>query len=364
MQPRPRIVRPKALTVWLPAVIIPATLVVAVMIPSATRAGGTTTPDPAPRPGTPRAHTYSIVARDAETGELGVAVQSHWFSVGPVVPWAAAGVGAVATQSLTDVSYGPLGLELLQAGKSAQQALDALVAADPGEALRQVAIVDAEGRVAAHTGARCIAEAGHATGDGFSVQANLMLADTVWGAMKAAFERAEGDLAERMLVALEAAQAEGGDIRGKQSAAILVVRAQSTGRAWEDRVVDLRVEDHREPLVEMRRLLNLHRAYQHMNAGDAAMEHDDFDKASREYGAAEALAPGNAEMLFWHAITLAGAGRVEQAKPLLARAYALDPNWRQLVPRLPHSGLLPDADELVRALTSVPAQATGTAARD
>ncbi len=313
---------------------------------------------------TPRAHTYSIVARDPATGELGVAVQSHWFSVGPSVPWAEAGVGAIATQSLTDVSYGPLGLELLRAGKSAQQALDALVAADPGQALRQVAIVDAQGRVAVHTGERCIIEAGHATGEGFSVQANLMLKDTVWGAMKRAFESAAGDLPERMLVAMEAAQAEGGDIRGKQSAAILVVRAQSSGRPWEDRVVDLRIEDHPEPLVEMRRLLKLHRAYEHMNAGDVAMEHDDFDRARREYGAAEELAPGNAEMLFWHAITLAGAGRVEQAKPLLARAYAIDANWRTLVPRLPHSGLLPDDEQLIRALTEVQPQAAGAAARD
>ncbi len=191
-----------------------------------------------------------------------------------------------------------------------------------------------------------------------------MLKDTVWGAMKRAFESAAGDLPERMLVAMEAAQAEGGDIRGKQSAAILVVRAQSSGRPWEDRVVDLRIEDHAEPLVEMRRLLKLHRAYEHMNAGDVAMEHDDFDRARREYGAAEELAPGNAEMLFWHAITLAGAGRVEQAKPLLARAYAIDANWRTLVPRLPHSGLLPDDEQLIRALTEVQPQAAGAAARD
>jgi uncharacterized Ntn-hydrolase superfamily protein len=311
-----------------------------------------------------RAHTYSIVGRDARTGELGVAVQSHWSSVGPTVPWAEAGVGAVATQSLVEISYGPLGLELLRAGKSAQEALDALLASDSGAALRQVAIVDAQGRVAAHTGERCIAEAGHATGDGFSVPANLLLKDSVWGAMKEAFEASQGDLAERMLVALEAAQAEGGDIRGKQSAAILVVRAQSTGRPWQDRVVDLRIEDHPEPLVEMRRLLNLHRAYEHMNAGDLAMEHDDFEGASREYGAAEKLAPGNAEMLFWHAITLAGAGRVEQAKPLLARAYGIDANWRTLVPRLPYSGLLPDDEQLIRTLTGIQPRAADAAARD
>jgi len=286
-------------------------------------------------------HTYSIVARDSVTGEIGVAVQSHWFSVGPVVPWAEAGVGAVATQSLVDVRYGPLALELLRAGKSAEETLSGLLATDADRELRQVAIVDAQGRVAVHTGKRCIAEAGHATGAGFSVQANLMLRDTVWGAMAKAYRTASGDLAQRMLAALEAAQAEGGDIRGKQSAALLVVRANPTGRPWEDRIVDLRIDDHPEPVQELSRLLQLHRAYAHMNAGDLAMEQDDFERAQSEYGAAERLAPGNAEMLFWHAVTLAGAGRVDEAKPLLARVYAQDPNWRTVLERLPASGLLP-----------------------
>jgi uncharacterized Ntn-hydrolase superfamily protein len=268
-------------------------------------------------------------------------VQSHWFAVGPVVPWAEAGVGAVATQSLVDVSYGPLALELLRAGKSAEETLSGLLATDADRELRQVAIVDAQGRVAVHTGKRCIAAAGHAMGAGFSVQANLMLRDTVWGAMAKAYQTTSGDLAQRMLAALEAAQAQGGDIRGKQSAALLVVRAHATGRPWEDRVVDLRVDDHAEPVQELSRLLQLHRAYAHMNAGDLAMEEDDFERAGREYGAAEALAPGNAEMLFWHAVTLAGAGRVDEAKPLLARVYAQDPNWRTVLERLPASGLLP-----------------------
>jgi uncharacterized Ntn-hydrolase superfamily protein len=299
-------------------------------------------------------HTYSIVARDSVTGDLGVAVQSHWFSVGPVVPWAEAGVGAVATQSLVDVSYGPLALELLRAGKSAPQALAGLLAADPKSDIRQVAIVDAQGRVAAHTGAHCIAAAGHKTGSGYSVQANLMLKDTVWGAMSRAYASASGEFAERLVAALAAAQKEGGDIRGQQSAALLVVRGKPTGRSWEDRRIDLRVEDHPDPVGELTRLLRLHRAYERMNAGDLAMEKNDVEAAAREYGAAEKLVPDNAEMLFWHAITMAGAGRVDAAKPLLARAYALDPNWRTLVERLPAAGLL-DA-KLVAPLVAVPPQ--------
>jgi uncharacterized Ntn-hydrolase superfamily protein len=300
-------------------------------------------------------HTYSIVARDAKTGDLGVAVQSHWFSVGSVVAWAEAGVGAVATQSFVDPSYGPLGLDLLRCGKSAEQALRALLAADDKADVRQVAMVDAAGGVAVHTGARCIAAAGHRRGAGYSVQANLMRRDTVWDAMARAFESAEGDLAERLIAALEAAQREGGDIRGQQSAALLVVRAAPTGRVWEDRLVDLRVEDHAEPLVELRRLLRLQRAYQHMNAGDVAVEHGDMPLASREYGAAEALVPNHAEMLFWHGITVAGAGRLDEARPLLARAYGLDPSWRRLVERLPRAGLLDST--LVAPLVAIPAQA-------
>jgi uncharacterized Ntn-hydrolase superfamily protein len=300
-------------------------------------------------------HTYSIVARDAATGELGVAVQSHWFAVGSVVTWAEAGVGAVATQSFVEVTYGPLGLALMRAGKTPAEALAALIQTDEHEDVRQVAMIDATGKVAAHTGEHCIAEAGHRTGDGYSVQANLMGPSTVPDAMAKAFEAAEGKLAERLLAALQAAQAEGGDIRGKQSAAILVVRGTSTGKPWEDRLVDLHVEDHPQPVVEIARLLQLHRAYEHMNAGDVAMETGDFSAASREYGAAEALAPGNAEMLFWHGITLAGAGLVDQAEPLLAQAYGFDENWRTLVRRLPKAGLLPDDAALLQRLTSLKA---------
>jgi len=212
--------------------------------------------------------TYSIVARDKHTGEFGVAVQSHYFQVSPDVPWALAGVGAVATQSRVNVGYGPLGLELLQAGLTAQQALNALTAGDPLAEVRQCAIVDANGGVAAHTGAKCIPAAGHHVGDGFSCQANLMEKDTVWAAMAQAFTSTDAPLAERMMAALEAAEAEGGDIRGKQSAAMLVVSGKSTGRSWEDRVIDLRVDDAAEPLPELRRLLRIKRAVQTVAEAD------------------------------------------------------------------------------------------------
>ena len=286
-------------------------------------------------------HTYSIVARDPATGEIGVAVQSHWFSVGTTVTWAEAGVGAVATQSFVDPSYGPLGLEMMRAGKSAPEALAGLLAADAEREVRQVAMVDAQGRVAAHTGKKDIQAAGQHVGKGYSVQANLMANDRVWPAMAGAFEAAKGDLAERMMTALEAAQAVGGDIRGQQSAAIVVVPGTPSGRPWADRIFDLRVEDHPRPLEELRRLLLVARAYRHMNAGDLAVEKKDVAGAEREYGAAMKILPGSAEVVFWYAAALAMAGEVDRSLPLFARAYSLDPAWRALVPRLPASGLLP-----------------------
>lgn len=300
-------------------------------------------------------HTYSIVARDPQTGQLGVAVQSHWFSVGSIVTWAEAGVGAVATQSLVDPSYGPLALEMLRAGRSPEEALRGLLEADNGSEIRQVAIVDSQGRVASHTGARCIPMAGHVTGESYSAQANLMELDTVWGAMGKAYESASGDLAERLLVALEAAQKEKGDIRGQQSAAILIVAGESTGKPWVDRVMDLRVEDHPNPLTELRRLVELHRAYAHMNAGDQAIEAGDAAAAELEYGAAEQLNPGNVEMVFWHAVAVANAGRVEDALPLFARVFAADANWVELTPRLVPPGFLSvSTGDLERILNQAP----------
>lgn len=299
------------------------------------------------------AHTYSIVARDPDTGQLGVAVQSNWFSVGAIVPWAEAGVGAVATQSFVEPAYGPLGLALMRAGKSAPDALKSLLASDAQASVRQVAMIDAQGRVATHTGEHCIVAAGHRAGANFSAQANLMLKDTVWDAMAKAFENTKGELVDRLMAALDAAQAEGGDIRGKQSAAIVVVSGKPTGRSWADRLFDLRVEDHPEPLVELKRLVKLQRAYNHMNAGDEFFSKGDVEGALREYAAAERLAPENIEMVFWHAVTLVNAKRIEESLPLFKRVFAADRNWATLTPRLPKSKLLPDDPKIIERILSV-----------
>jgi len=286
------------------------------------------------------AHTFSIVARDPATGQLGVAVQSHWFCVGREVCWAEAGVGAVATQSLVKVSYGPLGLDRMRQGLTAAQALADLLAADEGRELRQVAMVDARGQVAAHTGQRCMAAAGHEVGDAFSVQANIMATAEVWPAMAGAYRTARGDLADRLLAALDAAQAAGGDLRGKQSAALLIVGAQRCAEPWAGVRVDLRVDDHPEPLAELRRLLTVHRAYEHMNAGDDLLGQSRVEEALVEYRTAAQMAPDIPELPFWHAVTLADIGRVGEALPLFRTVFAADPNLATLVERLPASGLL------------------------
>lgn len=297
--------------------------------------------------------TYSIVARDSATGEIGVAVQSHWFSVGAIVAWAEAGVGAVATQSFVEPSYGPLGLALMRAGRSAPDALRGLIASDADSAVRQVAMIDARGRVAAFTGTRAIVEAGHVVGQGFSVQANLMDKASVWPAMARAFEHGKGDLAERLLLALEAAEREGGDIRGRQSAAIIVVGPAGTGRPWADRIVDLRVEDHPQPVAELRRLVTLSRLYRRMNEGDEWVTKNDIPKAVEAYNAAIAFLPDsatNGEAVFWTGISLAAAGREREAIPYLARAYAVHPKWADLIARLPAAGLLPRDPALAERL--------------
>lgn len=298
-------------------------------------------------------HTYSIVARDPVTGELGVAVQSHWFSVGSVVPWAEAGVGAVATQSIVDPSYGPLGLALMRAGRSAPEALAALLAGDSGREVRQVGMVDAQGRVATHTGRLAIPEAGGQSGREYVVQANLMEKPSVWPAMARAFEATQADLADRLLAALDAAEAEGGDIRGRQSAAILVVKAKATGRPWADKLFDLRVEDDPQPLVELRRLVAVQRAYNHMVSGDECVALKDWGCAEREYGTAQAMQPDNAEMAFWHGVALASNGRLDAARPLFRKAFAADERWRELVRRLPSVDQLPKDRELLEAILSI-----------
>jgi uncharacterized Ntn-hydrolase superfamily protein len=292
--------------------------------------------------------TFSIVARDPETGELGVAVQSHWFSVGSVVPWAEAGVGAVATQSFVNPAYGPDGLARMKQGVAAPDALAELVAKDPGASVRQVAFVDARGGAAAHTGERCIASAAHHVGAGYSVQANMMENERVVPAMSCAFEATQGPLAERLLAALEAAQREGGDIRGEQSAALLVVRPQSSGKVWEDRTVDLRVEDAPNPVEEIRRLYRVHQAYEHMNAGDLALEHEDLPRAMAEYARAAELHPDNLEIVFWNAFTLATNERLDESVPFFRKVFAKEPRWIELLKRLPASELC--SEEQARAI--------------
>lgn len=296
------------------------------------------------------AHTYSIVARDSATGQLGVAVQSHWFSVGSMVQWAESGVGAVATQSFIEPSYGPLGLAMMRVGRSAAEALEGLLAADPYPEVRQVGMVDAQGRTAVHTGNLAIAEACQRTGAGYTVQANLMMKNTVCDAMVRAYKHTDADLAGRLMAALEAAQAEGGDIRGKQSAALLVVKGEPTGKPWADRLFDLRIEDHAEPIREMRRLLTVARAYRHMQAGDDYLTEGDIDRALEEYGRGEEILPDRSEPIFWHAVTLASVGRVDESLPLFEKAFEMFPDWRILVPRLPAAGLLPDDEELIRRI--------------
>ena len=291
-------------------------------------------------------HTYSIVARDPETGQLGVAVQSHWFSVGALVPWARAGVGAVASQSFFDVRYGVEGLALMQDGKSAQDALKQLLGEDPTPEVRQVGMIDASGNTAQYTGAQCIQHAGHLAGENFAVQSNLVINEGVPEAMAKAFQQAQGSLAERMLTALEMAEAVGGDLRGKQSAAILVVKAKSSGQPWVDRLVDLHIEDSPQPLIELRRLLKLNTAYAHMNQGDHALESGDVDGALAEYGYAQALFPNNLEMKFWYAVSLVNAGRIDESLPVFRAIFSQDTHWRELVLRLNKAGFL-EADRAV-----------------
>ena len=292
--------------------------------------------------------TYSVVARDPESGAFGVAVQSHYFLVGSVVPWVAAGVGGVATQSFAEISYGPLGLERMRAGESADAALSTLVAADPGEAMRQVGMVDREGRAAAHTGAGCVAHAGHRTGPGWTVQANMMLNATVPDAMAEAYSGTRGDFLDRLLAALDAAQAEGGDIRGQQAAALLV----SAPDPGSHQLLRLQVEDHDRPLTELRRLVNLHRAYEQLSSAQTLALAGDFDGVLPAMERARSLAPDNTEIRFWHAGMLM-MFRDPKGRPQLDAFFAAHPDWREYLGRLVAAGVVPDSPE-VREITAPP----------
>ena len=286
--------------------------------------------------------TYSIVARCPETGQLGVAVQSHFVGTGAVVPWLEAGVGAVATQAMAEVAHGPDGLARLRAGRSPEEALTDILGPDDGAETRQVAIVDAQGRAAVHTGAACIAAAGHVVGDGFTVEANMMNDEGVPEAMAEAFAASTGPLALRLVDALDAAQAAGGDIRGQQSAAVVVVTAAPSERPGHDRVVDVRVEDHPAPLVEIRRLVELAQAYRQMEDAEEAMTRGDLDAALAIYAESAAQQPAHHEFPFWHAVLLAGLGRAEEARAVAAPVFARPDGdrWRELVRRLPAADLL------------------------
>jgi uncharacterized Ntn-hydrolase superfamily protein len=302
----------------------------------------------------PLAHTYSIVARDPLTGEMGVAVQSHWFSVGTTVSWAEAGVGAVATQSFVNKSFGIRGLELLKKGITAQQTLDSLLATDEAREVRQVSIIDSRGNVATHTGKNCIQFADHIQGDNYSVQSNMMLNNTVSKAMSKAFEASKGkSLGERLVIALEAAQNPGGDIRGQQSAALLVVPGKSDNKPWDERTIDLRVDDHSTPVKELKRLYMVHIAYQHMNNGDLAIEKNDMATAMKEYDAAMKLFPQNLEMQYWTAITLANNGQMTKALPMFKKIFVKDKNWRELTKRLPAVNLLTISKEDLNRILSL-----------
>lgn len=296
--------------------------------------------------GFPLVNTYSIVARDPETGDMGIGVQSHYFSVGAIVDWGRSGVGVVATQSFVNKSFGLRGLDLMEQGKTPQEALDILLSDDEGKDVRQVALLDSSGSIATHTGEKCIKDAGHIKGENFSVQANMMLTDKVWSAMAKTFERNKNlPLPERIVKTLEAAETEGGDIRGKQSAALLIVKGEQVENKWDDPFMDIRVEDHHEPLQELSRLLKLWRAYENMDKGDIAMEKGDMKEALRVYNLASEMVPDNLEMKYWTAVSLANNNKLETALPIFKEIFKKDKNWRTLTERLPEVEVLNISDD-------------------
>jgi uncharacterized Ntn-hydrolase superfamily protein len=304
--------------------------------------------------------TYSIVARDPVTGQLGVAVQTHQMSVGTLVPWLLPGVGAVATQALVNVSYGPMGLAMLREGVPAPKVVEALVASDEGAPSRQVAVVDSQARVGAWTGDNCIAEAGHIIGEGYSVQANMMVHDTVVEAMSRAYEQATGNLAGRMMAALYAAQGEGGDIRGMQSAALRIV----DGLLAEEKNIpdwktsyDLRVDEHKGPLTELGRLVRLRSAEILDWQGNQALEKGQRELALETWEQARSMAPELEELSFWQAVTLADEhADIQTAVKILAPMLAEDErreHWVDLIKRIQDCGIIKRqgaGDELITAL--------------
>ena len=280
--------------------------------------------------------TYSIVASCPDTGHIGVAVQSHWFAAG-VVCWAKAGVGAVATQAMALIDHGPLGIELMGGGAKPEEAMERRLSLDPTPQVRQVAMIDAQSRVSVHTGSETIPESGHFVGNGFSCQANMMWKSTVWGRMADAFVGTSGDLSTRMLAALYAAESEQGDIRGKQSARLLVVDSEIHPHAWEGTIVDVRVDDNREPLLELDRLLKMHNEYVKINSLDAR-------------AISQTKNTGNPEIAFWKSIGLVQSGRINEARELALIAFEDNSGWEELLRRCANNGLAGVTDNTISAL--------------
>lgn len=287
------------------------------------------------------AHTFSIIAQDPVTGDMAVGVQSHWFSVGTAVPWGKSGVGVVATQSFVNERYGHEGLELMQKGLNAKEAMEKLKKEDVGVHYRQVAMLSRNGTISAFTGEKCVEAALHLIGDHYSIQANMMEDENVVYAMRQAFEENDDlDLAERIVVAMKAAQSSGGDIRGKQSSALIVVGKDPAEHPWLDKKIDLRVDDHKTPVEELSRLLNSHRAYEFMASGDVAMENKDAEAALKAYNFAEKLLPNNEEIKFWKAVALVNSNQVKMSIPIFERLFINDKRWQRLLKRLPESDLI------------------------
>lgn len=301
----------------------------------------------------PFAHTFSIVAIDPITGDMGIAVQSHWFSVGNTVAWAEAGVGVIATQAIVNLENGPRGLALLKKGISADRVLDSLWKTDPAREMRQVAVLGADGKIAVNTGSSCVGEAGHLKGANYSVQANTAESPEVWAAMGAAFEKNTGELADKMIAALEAAQALGGDIRGKQSASLLIVKGTATGKPWLDRKVDLRVDDHLTPIPELKRLYQVHRAYHSMNLGFHFLGKNDLLAAGDYFNEAQALYPENQEIMFWYAVELANRGALDTALPVFKKIFQKEASWKtKMIPRIVKAGVLVVNEETLNKIMS------------
>ncbi|MFY7936068.1 MAG: DUF1028 domain-containing protein [Flavobacterium sp.] len=301
----------------------------------------------------PFAHTYSIVAYDPHTGDMGIAVQSHWFSVGTSVSWGEAGVGLVATQAVVNFSFGPRGLAMLKEGIKPQIILDSLLKTDPMRDMRQVAIMDNQGNIAVSTGKNCVRAAGHSKGQFYSVQANLVQNPEVWKKMSQAYENTNGALGERLLAALQAAEDAGGDIRGSQSASLLIVRRNPTGKIWLDRKVDLRVDDSEAPLKELKRLYNVRMAYENSNLGNYHLMKGNKEEAHQYYRAAQKLYPQNGEMLFWYAVELANAGD-EKAVGIFKEVFAINDNWQTVVlPRIIEAGILNAKADLINKISII-----------